>query len=634
MSEQEQDNAGQRSRPAVGGRRAEGPGGGPIVVAPIAVIGSPNSTTLFSVDILETARDRALDHAWVIFEVVERFNGRTYRKRALCQMGGIVTRNRWHEDPVIRAVIKHQGALPALSGDSDLTSAVLTALGVFLLDDDGKVRRRTTLSTPPPSGTPVYPADAETLQELVHTEPGIFYAGQSPGDGLPVPLALRHFGPTDEGGNGEAVHLGIFGQSRSGKSIMASQLLAGFAANPQLGVLIIDPQGEFGNDRFAAGDGRVDFSIKRMLGTLKHSRELTTITTEEVALEGSEAFTELLRRAGFFECLGFKGANKEREASERLAGLLGELSDTQGKRRPIRTLRLDDLPLLVRDLARFADVIYASKPGTSPGEGQRAQDVLARFQLDQTRLQRIWTAALDHFRTETGRIPLSRIIEQVLVERACVILSFAQEGVDATPYFLLNEILTRLRQVIHRSFQGGKHSNALVLLDEAHLFAGEHAGETTDGLRTRSLLVQSIRMTGKYGVGWFFVTQTLADFDKTILRQLQVKIFGQGFKLGADREYVEVELGKEGFARYCSLPDPKRTGRYTFMVVGSIVALGSLGTPLVLQGFRGSDELIRANPHCFKALRLSEGPLFPEERPPAPSPADALRTFSERKRRA
>lgn len=175
-----------------------------IIRYPIAVIGSPNSTTTFTVDILETARDRALDHAWVTFEVIERFNGKAYRKRALCQLGGIVTRNRWHEDPVIRAVIKHQGAIPALSGESDLTSAQLTALGVFLLDDQGHVRRRTTLSIPPPSGTPVYPADAEALQELVHTEPGIFYAGQSPGDGLPVPLTLRHFGKTEEGGFGEA----------------------------------------------------------------------------------------------------------------------------------------------------------------------------------------------------------------------------------------------------------------------------------------------------------------------------------------------------------------------------------------------------------------------------------------------
>ncbi|MCG8346738.1 MAG: DUF87 domain-containing protein [Chloroflexales bacterium] len=569
---------------------------------PIAIIGSPNSTTTFTVDILESARDRALDHAWVTFEVVERFNGKAYRKRALCQLGGIVTRNRWHEDPVIRAVIKHQGALPALSGESDLTSAQLTALGVFLLSEDGNVRRRTTLSTPPPSGTPVYPATAEALQELVHTEPGIFYAGQSPGDGLPVPLTLRHFGSTEEGGFGEAVMMGVFGQTRSGKSILAAQILAGFAANPALGLLVLDPQGEFGRDRFATSDHRVDFSIKRLLGTLQVRREVIVTNTDEVALEGAEAFTEMLRRAGFFESLGFKGANKEREAGERLAGLLAELSNEEGKRRPIRDLRVADLPLLVKDLARFADVIYASRPGTTPGEGQRAMDVLARYQLDESRLKRIWLQALTAFRIGSGRVPLSQVIQQVLNDKAVVVLSFAQEGShDAVPYFLLNEILTRLRQVIHRSFNKGQTSNALVLLDEAHLFAGEHASESSDGVRTRTLLAQSVRMTGKYGVGWMFITQTLHDFDKTILRQLQVKIFGQGFKLGADREYVEAELGKEGFARYCSLPDPKRTGRYTFMITGPIVALGSLGTPLVLQGFRASDDLIRANPHCFPA---------------------------------
>ena len=568
---------------------------------PIAVIGSPNSTTTFTVDILETARDRALDHAWVTFEVVERFNGRAYRKRALCQLGGIITRNRWHEDPIIRAVIKHQGALPALSGESDLTSAQLTALGVFLLDDEGRVRRRTTLATPPPSGTPVFPADAPTLQELVHTEPGIFYAGQSPGDGLPVPLTLRHFGSTEEGGFGEAVMLGIFGQTRSGKSILAAQLLAGFAANPSMGLLVLDPQGEFGRDRFAAGDHRVDFSMRRLLTMLNTHREVTVLSTDEVALEGAEAFTETLRRLGFFDSLGFKGANKEREASERLAGLLSELTTAEGKRRPIRDLRAVDMPLLIKDLARFADVIYASRPGTTPGEGQRALDVLARFELDAARLKRVWAQALTAFRTDDGRTPLSQVIQRVLSDRAVVVLSFAQEGAsDAVPYFLLNEILTRLRQVIHRSFNQGRTSNALVVLDEAHLFAGEHASESSDGIRTRTLLSQSVRMTGKYGVGWMFITQTLHDFDKTILRQLQVKVFGQGFKIGADREFVETELGREGFSRYCSLPDPKRTGRYTFMVTGPIVALGSLGTPLVLQGFRSTDDLMRANPHCFR----------------------------------
>lgn len=565
---------------------------------PIAVIGSPNTSTVFTVDILEQARGLALDHTWVRFDVQERIGAVTRTKRVLCQLGNIVSRNRWHEDPVMRAIIKHQGALPALSGDSDLTSATLTALGVFLLDSEGRPTRRTTLSTPPPSGTPVYPADTETLRGLVSTEPGIFYPGVSPGDGLPVPLTLRHFGSTDDGGFGEAVMMGIFGQTRSGKSILAMQLLAGFAANPQLGLLILDPQGEFARDRFAIGDSRVEFSLTRLLEKLAHPRELVVRSTDEVALEGSEAYVEQLRRAGFFETLGFKASGKEREAAERLQGLLDDLTTSDGRKRPIRTLGPNDLPPLVKELARFADVIYASKSGVTPGEGARAADVMARYHLDEQRLKRIWLEQLEAFQTHKGKEPLSHVIRRVLQDRAVVVLSFASEG-DDVPYFLLNEILTRLRQVIHQSFQKGAQANALVVLDEAHLFAGDRALETADGQRTRAMLAQSVRMTGKYGVGWFFVTQTLHDFDKTILRQLQVKIFGQGFKLGADREYVEVELGKEGFARYVTLPDPKRTGRYTFMVTGPIVALGSLGTPLVLQACRSSDELMRINPHVF-----------------------------------
>ena len=76
------------------------------------------------------------------------------------------------------------------------------------------------------------------------------------------------------------------------------------------------------------------------------------------------------------------------------------------------------------------------------------------------------------------------LIQRVLTDREVVVLSFSQEGGhDAVPYFLLNEILTRLRHVIHRSFNGGQQSNALVVLDEAHLFAGEHAADSADGSR-------------------------------------------------------------------------------------------------------------------------------------------------------
>jgi hypothetical protein len=62
-------------------------------------------------------------------------------------------------------------------------------------------------------------------------------------------------------------------------------------------------------------------------------------------------------------------------------------------------------------------------------------------------------------------------------------------------------------------------------------------------------------MTGKYGVGWMFITQTLHDFDKTILRQLQVKIFGQG-----SNSAPTASMSRPNWARgVCTLLFPPRS---------------------------------------------------------------------------
>jgi hypothetical protein len=44
-------------------------------------------------------------------------------------------------------------------------------------------------------------------------------------------------------------------------------------------ILVIDLQGEFGRDRFAAGDHRIDFSIRRLLIGLRHCCEMITLSS-------------------------------------------------------------------------------------------------------------------------------------------------------------------------------------------------------------------------------------------------------------------------------------------------------------------------------------------------------------------
>ena len=65
-------------------------------------------------------------------------------------------------------------------------------------------------------------------------------------------LWFKHF-DTGADGAGEAYHLGIFGKTGSGKSVLAKMIMLAYARYEKMGILVIDPQGEFSQD--ASGDG-------------------------------------------------------------------------------------------------------------------------------------------------------------------------------------------------------------------------------------------------------------------------------------------------------------------------------------------------------------------------------------------
>ncbi len=49
--------------------------------------------------------------------------------------------------------------------------------------------------------------------------------------------------------------------------------------------------------------------------------------------------------------------------------------------------------------------------------------------------------------------------------------------------------------------------------------------------RPRSLLRRSVRETRKYGIGWFFISQTLGGLENEILQQLRILAFGFGLAI-------------------------------------------------------------------------------------------------------
>lgn len=81
-------------------------------------------------------------------------------------------------------------------------------------------------------------------------------------------------------------------------------------------------------------------------------------------------------------------------------------------------------------------------------------------------------------------------------------------------------------------YESSKSLNCLVMLDEAHRFANKELHEDDDSIVV--LLRRYIREIRKFGVGWMFITTSLADMDRAIVDQTGVRIFGYGLSMGSE----------------------------------------------------------------------------------------------------
>ncbi len=572
---------------------------------PVAVISSPNTTAQFSVDIREEFVNSPLEGKIFYFKLKEGAE----EKIILAQLFGLEGTNKWHEDPTFKAVIKKRGSFPYLSGVSDVKSAELELLGAFqeLSDStasaentkkkDSKTTqtyKRAILYTPPPSGSDVYEVTPELIKSLVASEEGIAFIGYVYGSATntPVPMYVRHFGPTDKGGFGEAYHFGVFGQTGQGKSIFAAQLIAAMAGNVgtnQLGILIIDPAGEFSNDSFGMQDSKLNFKLHSLLK--KAGRVITSVDISKIQLENTGTFSEMLRRNDVFKELGFLKADKQEQITEEFAVNLHEYLTSST---PVGSLTYEqfesDLIPLIAERARF---IYADK--------KKQDEVIERAKASKV-LKTKFLRAIAPFLQASDKTPLSQLIGKFYKNKDIIFLNLRdfEGGNKDAQAFLINEILYHIRRVAYATYKEGDLANCLVVLDEANEFVPQHEDISHEKGKTREFLIHSVRETRKFGVGWFFIAQTIADFHKDIYRQLHNRIYGWGLGIGADKPNLEAVVGKQAAEQYSFLPSPKQSGIYSFLLSGPILALGTTGRPIIVRAFASSEEMISANPHIFK----------------------------------
>lgn len=563
----------------------------------IGVIGSPSSTAELALDIMAGSVDKKLVGELALF----RYMQDSLFHYSLGQITEVTLRNVWHEDPTMRSLIRHRGKVDAVSERQDTHQGEMIVSAVF--SDDHGVYRPSILGTVPATGTAIYLADDEVLDELLSPyKDQIYYLGHVYGSKPKLPLWFKHF---DRGadGAGEAYHLGIFGKTGSGKSVLAKMIMLAYARYKQMGILVIDPQGEFSQDVSGTGAlGSFKLPVKDILTTL--DKPVKTLGVQDLILDRWELFSQILYESGFFEQLTIpKGENRELASNK----LVDELKKKKVTLESLHTQQSFDAAWQLLGQETVQKVFYRSQSSR-----ERFQSVYEVADANEF-YQSYWLPVAQLFRRDR---PGARTIESVLNDlfdlkkqkRPLIIVDLSAE--KATGLFwnetiqalVIKRLLEGVRYSAERAYAQKQNLNTLVIMDEAHRLAPAENPNNDYERQVRNIFIDAVRTTRKYGVGWMFISQTLSSLHREIVQQLRIFFFGFGLGMGTELQALGNLVGgrSKALELYKLFRDPHSSfdvasREYSFMTIGPVSPLSFSGTPLFLNAFNKADAFMREN---------------------------------------
>ncbi|MGA7577879.1 MAG: ATP-binding protein [Desulfobaccales bacterium] len=576
----------------------------------IAVVGSPSTNTELTLDLLQEATEERLVGALTAFQATQ--NGQTIV--SVGQIVGIELKNRWHEDSVFRNLVKRTGEIPPITNRQDTRIADLVVGATFRQSINGFEPE--VLGMVPPTGTRVYRVDQPLLTRLLDVyQSEIFYLGQAYANEVLYPMWFKHFG-SGGGGAGEAYHLGVFGKTGSGKSGLAKIMLCAYARHPQMGILVIDPQGEFALELSGTRVGQQGLQLDRVVRDL--GRQIHVYRIGDLQLDDWGTFEEMLISLRFLEHLSIPSASTEnaRRAAEVIRNAL------QG------THNLDNLGTLqaLQDALNAVDdhdnagFIYTTRARAQQLQ-QRVQRILNNQQALNDLLTNSWAPICQLFSRGQNRQRLFTypgqqpgIINMLLGSagvagpRPVIVIDISRQGnqrfwTEELQRRILGKLLNILVSQATTTLSTQQSANVLVLLDEAHRHAPSgRLEEDSEANRLRSLLRRAVRETRKYGLGWFFISQTLGGLDPEILQQLRILAFGFGLAMGTEFDRLRDFVGgdKRSLELYQSFRDPqsfpaRNLQEFPFMAVGPVSPLAFSGKPIFFSMFTDMDRFLQTN---------------------------------------
>lgn len=568
----------------------------------LGVVGSPSSTAQLALDVLGSAVSRKLVGELALF----RFLQDTSAHYALGQITEVQLRNIWHEDPTMRSLIRQRGRVDAVSERQDTHLGQMVISAVFRKGGPAGYEP-SILGTVPATGTPIHLVSDAVLDELLRPyRDQIFYLGHVYGSKPKLPLWFKHFDRGPDGA-GEAYHIGIFGKTGSGKSVLAKMVLLAYARYPRMALLVIDPQGEFARDMKKGGTSG-EFALPLGDVLRQQKKESFVLTVQNLVLDRWDLFRQILAESRFFRELQIMTQDKVETACD-------QLTETMRKTTGVTLSSLHDKAVFDRvwnllKQEKLRNKIYA-REGPAAERLKDAVDeanpeelyrdiwlpVARLFQEDHSGGRRKVEDALKWlFDTSKARRPI--LVVDVSKEQAGDLL-----WNDKIQALVIKRFLEGVTLTAERLYKQNQSLNALVVIDEAHRLAPRDLPSEDDGARgVRSVLIDAARTTRKYGLGWLFISQTLSSLHPEILQQLRIFFFGFGLALGQEFQSLRQLVGSSGTALdlYQLFRDPHsafdtKSRQYSFMTIGPVSPLSFAGSPLFLNVFNSVDGFLATN---------------------------------------
>ena len=550
---------------------------------PLGVIGSPSSSFEAVVDIRDVSEESKLLGELVCFPVKEGKNTVV----VLGQITEIKTQNRWHEEPSFKGIIKRHGKLPNLSGVADNRIAILNVQSSFLLKENKIIPHK--LANSPSTGVQVKRVNNKIMKEVVKDFDGLqslVTIGSAYDTDVKVPFWFKHFGNTQDGGAGDAYHIGVFGKTGSGKTTTAANMILGYAKNSKnMSILILDPQEQFYNDNNVL-PRNVKFQKEIKNTGMKFDKYKVP---EEIALPNDAIlFSQLLLDYGFIRKAFRIPSQEKRELMaesirEYMMGRMNKPSFSIGKQNSDKFLQ--EVIKKFSEEDKYLKNVYASG-SYFKGLKDRIESIV-NGERNIEEAKRIWNYVCGLFKEE-GKEKLESIIERIVSEpKNVIVLNIsgrnAISGMESVQTLFIKIIEDSIKEKGEELYNQGKQANCLVVLDEAHRFINTYTYDEKMKELTTSI-IDAVRTTRKYGIGYMFITQTIESLHEEIRRQIRIFSFGYGLTSGSEFSKIKDTINDDAGAKfYRSFIDPSSNKKFPFMFYGPISPLSFTGTPLFLE---------------------------------------------------